>query len=114
MVEARVQRLDDHRRDPCQPVDFDLSPRALVALKSAGVSEPVIAAMIAAEAEPERPRHPRPEPHERRAAETQASIEYAKLTEMIEGLAARQEAAEKAVARPSRRRRAPIPRRASG
>ena len=35
-------------------VQFDLSPRALVALKSGGVSERVIEAMIAAEAEKKR------------------------------------------------------------
>ena len=37
-------------------VQFDLSPRALVALKGAGVSEQVIEAMIAAEAEKSRVR----------------------------------------------------------
>ena len=75
-------------------VDFDLSPRALVALKGAGVSEPVIEAMIAAEAAQER--RPEPEPTAAELAETQASVEYARLTGMIEQLAAKQEAAEKA------------------
>jgi len=81
-------------------VAFDLSPRALVALKSAGVSEPVIEAMLAAEAEKKRALQPEPTPTQ--LAETQASVDYAKLTEMIERLAAQQEAAEKA-------RRAPDP-----
>jgi hypothetical protein len=79
---------------------FDLSPRALVALKSAGVSEQIIEAMLAAEAEKKRAAEP--EPTLTQLAETQASVEYAKLTEMIERLAAQQEAAEKA-------RRAPDP-----
>ena len=79
---------------------FDLSPRALVALKSAGVSEQVIEAMLAAEAEKKRAAELEPTPTQ--LAETQASVEYAKLTEMIERLAAQQEAAEKA-------RRAPDP-----
>jgi hypothetical protein len=81
-------------------IAFDLSPRALVALKSAGVSEQVIEAMLAAEAEKKRASQPEPTPTQ--LAETQASVEYAKLTEMIERLAAQQEAAEKA-------RRAPDP-----
>ena len=75
-------------------VAFDLSPRALVALKSAGVSEPVIEAMLAAEAEQQRAKQP--EPTTAQLAETQASVEYAKLTEMIERLAAQQEEAEEA------------------
>lgn len=71
-------------------VQFDLSPRALVALKGAGVSERVIEAMIAAEADKKRIPEPEliAEP-----VETQASLEYAKLTQMIEELAAKQEAA---------------------
>ena len=81
-------------------VEFDLSPRALVALKSAGVSEPVIEAMLAAEAKAKQ--RAEPEPAAAQPAEAQPSVEYAKLTEMIERLAARQEAAEKA-------RRAPEP-----
>jgi hypothetical protein len=81
-------------------VAFDLSPRALVALKTAGVSETVIEAMIAAEAAKERAEEP--EPTRAELAETQASVEYARLTEMIEQLAAKQEEAEKA-------RRAPEP-----
>ena len=72
-------------------VQFDLTPRALVALKGAGVSEPVIAAMLEAEAAKERVEEPEPTAAE--LAETQASIEYAKLTEMNEELAAQQEAA---------------------
>jgi hypothetical protein len=71
-------------------VQFDLSPRALVALKGAGVSERVIEAMIAAEAD--KRRIPEPEPVAE-PVETQASLEYAKLTQMIEELAAKQEAA---------------------
>jgi len=81
-------------------VEFDVSPRALVALKKAGVSEPVIEAMLAAEANANVVAEP--EPTAAQLAETQASVEYAKLTQMIEQLAARQEAAEKA-------RRAPDP-----
>jgi hypothetical protein len=60
------------------------------------VSEPVIEAMLAAGSEKNRAGEAAA------SAETQASVEYAKLTEMIEQLAARQEAAEKA-------RRAPEP-----
>jgi hypothetical protein len=75
-------------------VQFDLSPRALVALKGAGVSEQVIEAMIAAQAEQGRAADP--EPSRAELAETQASVEYARLTTMIEQLAAKQEAAEKA------------------
>jgi hypothetical protein len=81
-------------------VEFDLSPRALVALKSAGVSEPVIEAMLAAAAEDKQPAEQEPPPVP--PVEAQASVEYAKLTQMIEQLAARQDAAEKA-------RRAPEP-----
>ncbi len=81
-------------------VQFDLSPRALVALKGAGVSEPVIEAMIAAEAAKDSAAEP--EPTSAELAETQASLEYARLTAMIEQLAAKQEAAERA-------RRAPEP-----
>ncbi len=81
-------------------VQFDLSPRALVALKGAGVSEQVIEAMIAAEAA--KAARGEPEPTSAELAETQASVEYARLTDMIEQLAAKQEAAEKA-------RRAPEP-----
>ncbi len=79
-------------------VQFDLSPRALVALKSGGVSERVIEAMIAAEAEKKRAAVPASaEPVAPVApvapAETPASPEYARLTQMIEQLAAKQEAA---------------------
>ena len=73
---------------------FDLSPRALVALKGAGVSEQVIEAMIAAEEQRSA------EPELAATAETQASLEYAKLTEMIEQLAAKQEAAAAAQREP--------------
>ncbi len=86
-------------------VEFDLSPRALVALKSAGVSEPVIEAMLAAAADDKRPVEQQPareEPAPAQPVEAQASVEYAKLTQMIEQLAERQDAAEKA-------RRAPEP-----
>jgi hypothetical protein len=75
-------------------VAFDVSPRALVALKSAGVSEQVIEAMLAAEAA--NASAAEPEPTSAELVETQASVEYARLTEMIEQLAAQQEAAEKA------------------
>jgi len=75
-------------------VQFDLSPRALVALKGAGVSEQVIEAMIAAEGQ--KARAADPEPSRAELAETQASVEYARLTTMIEQLAAKQDAAEKA------------------
>jgi hypothetical protein len=81
-------------------VEFDLSPRALVALKSAGVAEPVIEAMLAAAAEDKRPAEQELAPAQ--PVEAQASVDYAKLTEMIEQLAERQDAAEKA-------RRAPEP-----
>ena len=47
-------------------VQFDLSPRALVALKSGGVSERVIEAMIAAEAEKKRAAVPAPPSRARR------------------------------------------------
>ena len=75
-------------------VQFDLSPRALVALKTTGVSEQVIEAMIAAEAD--KAGAADPEPTRAELAETQASLEYARLTQMIEQLAAKQEEAEKA------------------
>jgi hypothetical protein len=81
-------------------VEFDLSPRALVALKSAGVSEPVIEAMLAAETDKKQVAEPQLAAAQ--PTETQPSAEYAKLTTMIEQLAARQEDAEKA-------RRAPEP-----
>jgi hypothetical protein len=91
-------------------VQFDLAPRALVALKGAGVSEHVIAAMLEAEAAKERIEEPEPTAAE--LAETQASIEYAKLTEMIEELAAQQEAAAAARRQPEppASRTAPAPR----
>ncbi|HJR71460.1 MAG TPA: hypothetical protein VKA43_15570, partial [Gammaproteobacteria bacterium] len=69
------------------PPRFDVSPRALVALKSSGASERVIEAMLAAEtaaeaadAEPTTPLTP-------------PSAELVKLTAMIEQLAEQQEAA---------------------
>jgi len=73
-------------------VQFDLSPRALVTLKSGGVSERVIEAMIAAEAEKKRAAVPAPV-EQAEPVETQVSPEYARLTQMIEQLAAKQEAA---------------------
>jgi hypothetical protein len=78
-------------------VQFDLSPRALVTLKNAGVSEQVIEAMIAAETAKTRAEPP---PAHTEVAETQASLEYAKLSEMIERLAAQQEAAAAAQREP--------------
>jgi hypothetical protein len=81
-------------------VEFDLTPRALVSLKNAGVSEQVIEAMLAAATAEKRTEEP--DPAAAQPAETQASVEYAKLTQMIEELAAKQEASEKA-------RRAPEP-----
>ena len=81
-------------------VAFDLSPRALVALNAAGVSEQVIAAMVEAEEAQNLPEEL--EPTSAELAETQASLEYARLTEMIEQLAEQQEEALKA-------RRAPEP-----
>jgi len=65
---------------------FDVSPRALVALKSAGVSEAVIGAMLAAEAD--KNRHAPAEP----AASPQQAAELAKLSAMIERLATQQQA----------------------
>ncbi|HVY65148.1 MAG TPA: hypothetical protein VHH11_10040, partial [Gammaproteobacteria bacterium] len=73
------------------PTHFDVRPRALVELKSRGVSEQVIDAMLAAESAKK---------HAVRAADARApapqpirSEEFAKLTAMVEQLAARQEAA---------------------
>ena len=74
-------------------VQFDLSPRALVALKSGGVSEAVIEAMIAAEADKKRAAVPPPVEEVETPTPTPASQEYARLTQMIEQLAAKQEAA---------------------
>jgi hypothetical protein len=89
------------------PADFDVSPRALVALKGAGVSERVIEAMIAAESAKKQPN----EANETAAADgaanggtpasvaavaTQAAMpteEFTKLSAMIEQLATQQEAA---------------------
>ncbi len=81
---------------------FDVSPRALVGLKSAGVSEKVIEAMLAAETAKKQPAAaPLPPPVSEPAA-PQGSEEFAKLSAMIDRLAAQQEAAETA-------RRAPDP-----
>lgn len=79
---------------------FDVSPRGLVALKNAGVSERVIEAML--EAAAAKTRAPESEEEEIRedpaaaaaaAAAAQAAQEYAKLSEMVERLAAQQQAA---------------------
>lgn len=98
MVEAKFSDSTIIAVIGANDVRFDLSPRALVALKGVGVSEQVIEAMLAAEAE----KRNAAEPELADTAETQASLEYAKLTEMIEQLAAQQEAAAAA-------RRAPEP-----
>jgi hypothetical protein len=91
------------------PPRFDVSPRALVALKSSGASERVIEAMLAAEtaaqaadAGPATPLTP-------------PSAELVKLTAMIEQLAAQQEAVvasrrEAAPADPAAARADPAPR----
>ena len=91
------------------PPRFDVSPRALVALKNSGASERVIEAMLAAEtaaqttdAEPATPLTP-------------PSAELVKLTAMIEQLAAQQEAVvasrrEAAPADPAAARADPAPR----
>ena len=79
-----------------------MSPRALVALKGAGVSEKVIEAMLAAEtAKKQAAAAPQTVPVSEPAA-PQPSEEFAKLSAMIDRLAAQQEAAEAA-------RRAPDP-----
>jgi hypothetical protein len=74
---------------------FDISPRSLVALKSAGVSERVIEAMLEAEAANDYGASENEEPEQAAAAAAaaQAAQEYAKLTEMVERLAAQQQAA---------------------
>jgi hypothetical protein len=79
-------------------VTFDVSPRALVELKSAGVSESVIEAMLAAEAEKKRAAEL--DAASDAPTETAASQEFAKLSEMIERLAAQQEAAAAARRQP--------------
>jgi hypothetical protein len=77
---------------------FDVSPRALVALKNAGVSEGVIEAMLQAEtakreaAPDEDASEDEPEP----PAVAMPSEEFTKLSTMIERLASQQEAAEAA------------------
>jgi hypothetical protein len=63
-------------------VAFDLSPRALVALKSAGVSEQVIEAMLAAEEEEQRAAEP--EPTAAQLAETQASVDPAPRAYLVQ------------------------------
>jgi hypothetical protein len=87
---------------------FDVSPRALVALKNAGVSERVIEAMLQAVAA--KREAPLEEVAEDEAAAAQAAQEYAKLTEMVERLAAQQQAA--AAAQEAARRVAEPPPRA--
>jgi hypothetical protein len=69
------------------PPRFDVAPRALVELKVAGVSERVIEAMLAAEIAAEAA------DEETATPPTPPSAELAKLTAMIEQLAAQQEAA---------------------
>lgn len=85
---------------------FDVSPRALVALKTAGVSERVIEAMLEAVAAK---RDTPPEETAEDAAAAQAAQEYAKLAEMVERLAAQQEAAA-AAQEAARRVAEPAPR----
>jgi len=75
---------------------FDVSPRALVALKSAGVSETVIEAMLAAETEKRQPAAATQPAPESEPAVSTPSEEFTKLSAMIEQLAAQQEAAEAA------------------
>jgi hypothetical protein len=85
------------------PTRFDVSPRTLVALKSAGVSERVIEAMLAAETAKKQIAVTAVEAARDSETETGAAAsqlpteEFTKLSEMIERLAAQQEAA--AVAR---------------
>jgi hypothetical protein len=67
---------------------FDVSPRSLVALKNAGVSETVIEAMLAAETAKKVVPIPAAD------SEPAPSEEFAKLSAMIERLAAQQETAE--------------------
>jgi hypothetical protein len=76
------------------PTRFDVSPRALVALKSAGVAENVIEAMLAAETAKKQAAAARPTPAV--AATPQPSAEFTKLSAMIDRLAAQQETAEAA------------------
>jgi len=84
------------------PTRFDVAPRALVVLKNAGVSEAVIEAMLAAETAKRQAAVVSVETAEdseteaAAAASQLATEELAKLTEMIERLAAQQEAAETA------------------
>jgi hypothetical protein len=96
------------------PTEFDLSPRSLVSLKEAGVSERVIEAMLAAEAAKAaaaEQHEPTPAEVAEAAAAAQAAQEYARLTEMIEQLAAQQEAAAAArVPEPPASRADPSPR----
>ena len=68
------------------PPRFDVTPRALVALKNGGVSERVIEAMLSAETAAKTPDADATEP-------TPPSAELAKLTAMIEQLAAERETA---------------------
>jgi hypothetical protein len=76
------------------PTRFDVAPRALVALKSAGVSERVIEAMLAAETAKRQAAVPAARDTE--PAAPKPSEEFTKLSAMIERLAAQQQAAETA------------------
>jgi hypothetical protein len=76
------------------PTRFDVAPRALVALKAAGVSERVIEAMLAAETAKRQGAVPAARGTE--PATPQPSEEFTKLSAMIERLAAQQQAAEAA------------------
>lgn len=82
------------------PTSFDVSPRALVALKGSGVPERVIEAMIASESAKKQPPVTRTEAAATEAAANAAATasampteEFTKLSSMIEQLAAQQEAA---------------------
>lgn len=88
------------------PTRFDVSPRSLVALKGAGVSEKVLEAMLAAETARKQAAADSEGDREDEAAATGSapmpSEEFTKLSSMIERLATQQEVAEAA-------RRAPDP-----
>lgn len=71
---------------------FDVSPRALVALKAAGVSERVIEAMLE-DVAAKKDAPPEEVASADDAAAALAAQEYAKLTEMVERLAEQQQAA---------------------
>jgi hypothetical protein len=76
------------------PTRFDVAPRALVALKGAGVSERVIEAMLAAETAKKQAAVPAARGTE--PAAPKPSEEFTKLSAMIERLAAQQQADEAA------------------